>query len=1165
MLICDGKIDLPDELIKSLEERRLAIFVGAGASMAKPSNLPSFMDLTAKIAQEFEHSFDKKQSSLEKFLGKLADENPPKNIHQSACDILKKTEPQPNALHKNIVKLFPQPADIRIVTTNYDNLLEKAIEESKREEVKIYSCPALPLGRDFKGIIHLHGIWDEPENIVITDKDFGQAYLTDNWATRFLKEAFENYDILFVGYSHNDTVMEYLTRALIGEKKSRLYSLIKKDEAGEDKFIGQGIEVISFSGYDELPKIFTEIAEITQKDMMTWKQDITLIAQSPLHQMGTQGERDILGFEIPIIHSMSNKQDEETLKKIIFQDSAKLKLFFKAIEDIPSWLNYLYQQKYLQFLFDENKIDLTDIDREIKDWIVLKAYLQCPKKLLEIFTREKKGINPLFWMSFARDLKKLREENEAWLRWLAFNFPQNIKNIHSAEYYAAYNELTQYAFTQQTQLGVECIKDLFHKLPHFLSDMDLYILQKIQENILENKGDIAHSMIEICAQFLEKHRLYHRNSYEPYYFHRSSIDPHEQDRYPETVDFIIDILRDNLLHLAQEDQDYIKSWVSRYQASENIMLKRFSIYLLYKTIIYPKTYIFSLIKNMDIDDTTIHHEIFHLMKKFYPLFSDREKRAFIKKIKSLTREKENYQYYAHYNWFIWLQEADETCPLLQKELLDIKGKYPDFEPREYLDLTFWISDVKHPPSPYSYEQILQMKTDEQLHQLIRFYDGNHQGDFEKSEAAHQLSSEISIACQSDFSWRVTLGNYLIENKLYKHQSWNAVIGYGLSWPDKNEEIKELVNILNHEKLLLSHPKDISYLLRNLFSQKDPILDIDIINQSEKIITYIWENIDLSSPVTSEGEPLLLAINSTEGHIADYWLSHISYVKEHYAKDFSDYKEVLEKLMDIHKPKSIYTIPIFARNILYLFTQDNTWAQTYLIPLFDSQNEKIFKAAWNGYLHNPRINSKLYYALKDIIFANIDKILVWGNNDTKDFLRLLASIFLYIEEQPHTELIPKLLNPLNDEQIAFFTREMAFLMKDMQPDQIKSVGENWLLAYLKNRLANKPKPLNGKEISAWIELAFSARPLFTSIVNQIIQMPKIELPGSIYEINKLQWQPEEYEILAKLIIYILSCSFPNYNHYHGQLLKSFCKNEEFKQNISKEIQQELKNKFLEQGF
>jgi hypothetical protein len=72
-----------------------------------------------------------------------------------------------------------------------------------------------PLGDDFKGIVHLHGsVSDDAKKLVLTDADFGRAYLTQGWARRFMQQLFSKFVVLFVGYSHQDLPLLYLTRGI---------------------------------------------------------------------------------------------------------------------------------------------------------------------------------------------------------------------------------------------------------------------------------------------------------------------------------------------------------------------------------------------------------------------------------------------------------------------------------------------------------------------------------------------------------------------------------------------------------------------------------------------------------------------------------------------------------------------------------------------------------------------------------------------------------------------------------------------------------------------------------------------------------------------------------------------------------------------------------------
>ncbi|MBE0974993.1 hypothetical protein IH776_27165, partial [Escherichia coli] len=52
----------------------------------------------------------------------------------------------------------------------------------------------LHYGQDFDGIVYLHGSVNEDytqaktKDLILSSADFGNAYLSDGWATQFLKE-----------------------------------------------------------------------------------------------------------------------------------------------------------------------------------------------------------------------------------------------------------------------------------------------------------------------------------------------------------------------------------------------------------------------------------------------------------------------------------------------------------------------------------------------------------------------------------------------------------------------------------------------------------------------------------------------------------------------------------------------------------------------------------------------------------------------------------------------------------------------------------------------------------------------------------------------------------------------------------------------------------------
>jgi len=207
-----GSIEIDDRILDALAEDRLVIFAGAGVSMGAPSNLPSFWKLACDIAQGTGIKPVDKEP-LDRFLGKLHHKRV--KVHERAVRFLSPEGSAPNALHHDLVQLFRTPKRVRIVTTNFDLHFETAAKTLfVEQQPEVYRAPALPLGYDFHGIVHVHGAMPDTKNLVLTDADFGQAYLTEGWARRFLSDVFRRYTVLFVGYSHDDTVMNYLARAL---------------------------------------------------------------------------------------------------------------------------------------------------------------------------------------------------------------------------------------------------------------------------------------------------------------------------------------------------------------------------------------------------------------------------------------------------------------------------------------------------------------------------------------------------------------------------------------------------------------------------------------------------------------------------------------------------------------------------------------------------------------------------------------------------------------------------------------------------------------------------------------------------------------------------------------------------------------------------------------
>ena len=119
-------IDYPEPLLNALRDGKLVVFAGAGVSMGEPANLPSFRRLAETVAQgSGEARLDHEQD--DRFLGRLQHKGV--NVHALAVDKLSSSDPKPNDLHCNLLRLSSTAQDVRIVTTNFDTLFEKAADD----------------------------------------------------------------------------------------------------------------------------------------------------------------------------------------------------------------------------------------------------------------------------------------------------------------------------------------------------------------------------------------------------------------------------------------------------------------------------------------------------------------------------------------------------------------------------------------------------------------------------------------------------------------------------------------------------------------------------------------------------------------------------------------------------------------------------------------------------------------------------------------------------------------------------------------------------------------------------------------------------------------------------------------------------------------------------
>ena len=225
--------DVPNRLLQAHEDSRVVFFCGAGIS--RRAGLPDFDGLVKQLYGNLSVTPDTEQQKVIKTkrfdmaIGLLEKGivDGREGVRKELAKILTPNLDAPNATttHEALLKLSRnREGRTRLVTTNFDRLFEEAIDRTPFD-VERFQAPMLPMPKSqWNGLIYLHGLLSEKPSaqelgrLVVSSGDFGLAYLTERWASRFVGELFRNHTVCFVGYSIDDPVLRYMTDALAADR-----------------------------------------------------------------------------------------------------------------------------------------------------------------------------------------------------------------------------------------------------------------------------------------------------------------------------------------------------------------------------------------------------------------------------------------------------------------------------------------------------------------------------------------------------------------------------------------------------------------------------------------------------------------------------------------------------------------------------------------------------------------------------------------------------------------------------------------------------------------------------------------------------------------------------------------------------------------------------------
>ena len=1143
-------IDFPKKLLDALSNDHLVVFAGAGVSMGEPANLLDFRSLAEAIAERTGKPLGDEEPE-DQFFGKL--KNDGVNVHEYVAEELCANNPQPTELHRNLLRLFLEPESVRIVTTNFDLLFERAAEAILDLNPEVFRAPALPVGNGFSGIVHVHGSVIRSSEMILTDADFGRAYIVQGWAQRFLVELFNSFTVLFVGYSHDDIIMNYLARALPEGKNITRFVLTKDDEIEKWKVLGIRPIVYPCSSDGDHSALYNgidDLAEYMNWGMLEWQRRINELAEKEPLLLGEE-KKDIIAQAL--------------------SDSARTR-FFVDTASSPRWIDWLDENGYLDGLF--GNAELSEIDFQLANWLVWKFARHNPDQLFLLISSRGTNLNPGFWERLARFIGQDREQWDKHTLSRLICLLLSTSPEHPSDFVLL-------------SLGERCIEhellddlvEIFDAMvvgrlelyaqPSFdADDPSLSVMadwkptdNHYKVNFLWEKGlkpSLDRVAVPLLAKVIGHMETQHRRlsvwgdvdrDRNPASSHRSAIEPNEQDRHPESFDVLIDVARDCLEWLASKQPETVARLCDRLAETESPLLRRLAVHTSFvREDLTADEKIDWLLSNFSLHDIPTHHELFRAVTKTYPNAGQERRQKVINAVLSYqweNEEDENKDFYTaavHIDWLNSLHAEKPDCGFAKQALEEVQGRFPGLQPSEHPEHLRWIGEAGFisPQSPWTVEELLSKSAEEWSENLLSFKQTEFLGLNRQA-----LVSAIGEAAKKDFKWGLALAYVLVNGNDWDTDIWPALLNAWLETTISENQFQEVLQLLSRTELYDKNSLSVARILCALAKDDSESLPPNLLSQAHRIAQVLWENIHQEEVLSEKLGWPTRAINHPAGVLTQFWLKSLNLWRSQQdpiPEFFGDeYRSALSVIIQDPNIAGRLGRCILAGSFYFLLKVDEKWTRENLLPLLQKYvNEDDYHAAWDGFLQWQQLAPAIAELLEQPFLEAVERI----KKDYPDrrqrsgFINAYATMVAYFVKNPIDTWIPKFFENADEEDKLDFASTIRWHLVHMNEEQKKELWERWLKSYWENRLKSiPPPPLKPREINRMLTWLPHLSKLFPEAVDLAIRMPSesLERDSIVYEVNESDLWRNYPDAVAKLLIYLGTCGLPDYGWDQGKEL------------------------------
>ena len=884
-----------------------------------------------------------------------------------------------------------------------------------------------------------------------------------------------------------------------------------------------GIQPITFSqansnDFSGLDTATSGLARHLRSGILDWQSEITGIASGP-----------------PPV-------DEESAAIIHYalNDPVYARFFVEAA-DSPEWVEWLQRHGHLDGLFGDG--NLSDVQRMLGNWLATEFATSQSEALLAPIQRQAEGLHPLFWgqiaWTVAQDAKASLqlETHERWVRFLMSCIPSEVE---ISTLYGVAKVCATLRLWGNLLQAYYAIANHHYQLPvrwdHNEYQVNHHLMDRLWRICLHpNLPTIAQSLLERTVQLLEERhsalRAWGRGGDwgDQDNTGRLAIETHQQDRFRDDLDFVIEVARECLEWLVANDPDVAKLWSERLASSEAPLLQRLAIHVVVeRTDLSADEKIDWLTTHCDIHDTRARHEIFRAVRIAYPDAGQMQRTAVIAAVMAYQWPRANnpngarYASHHRYDWLQWLSRADPDCELVQRELEQITARYPEFAPEEHPDLPYWIGDVVEvlgKPTQWTVPDLLGQAP---ATWLPRALEQNPQ-----EYPAHprdQIIDRVAEATKQNTGWGLQLAEALIQNGEWDSHLWRGAIGGWCSGDLQEDSLAAVIRILSRAELNATHAAEIAEALTYLIDRHEPTWDLELLELANSAAKRLWQHIP-NGDLAGDSDWLSKALHHPAGQIAHYWVRSISIWRNHQEPQpervENQHREALSEMTADEGLRATLATAVLMSEFSFLAWADEEWVRESLIPVL-AQGHTDQVAAWDGLIRCGRMHPTMMALVRRPFLDAMQHLLdEMADPLRRIFITKYAQMLVFSAESADDELVIHLFRHANDEDKQTFAMEVSRILRSTGEDRHRHWWDTWLNQYWQNRLQGVPVPLTDNESVLMAEWPMLLHGLFPEAVELAVKTPAVPGRGwsALHTIHNSDLSERHPCRMARLLVHI----------------------------------------------